>query len=587
MDRGESFQLRSEQPEQPKASREEEDGDSRVDVDVSIQVVSPTEATASDSTPVAVYGAQLQAQQAFAAKRRAWMRSSVETRRRQDALTQDKNSLDAEGALYGFPVLDYTDLDTLQPLPQARQRDRAPHLPADPVLASSSGFDWAFDNPRAESIPLASFPLPQEAEMKASGQVRKLQETVEELQATLARVLRGLGDRPSHALSGSVYGRDSARPVIPYDLDRTNRGYLPSAVMDPRIRIPPPESFKGDFNDHAKLEAFITRSRGYYAAAGKISTTESITTDSVRHFVSSLFSSLDNSGISPLNWITARLDQVGGDAPYTLVDLYADMRLFWSDPMFKKRLMDTFMAVRQGIRSANVYGATVKSLVSQIDRKHLTDTLVVRVFIAGLNPAARAYVDDQILIEERVYRDRGLGEFTPALDRLIDWASARDNVSSSTATANPSRQVGQTDSPARSTSRSVPLSSTASPRTTDALAPRPPRPSSRSDWELRAQSFQDKFSMSSRSTWPASRPGIPPTGTNCWNCAQSGHWTMACPNSRVIPKFAILSSIQGFWGMEDALDYESVGLDVDEFNEYGAMPSTDSVGDLLGDEDFA
>ena len=160
MDRGESFQLRSEQPEQPKASREEEDGDSRVDVDVSIQVVSPTEATASDSTPVAVYGAQLQAQQAFAAKRRAWMRSSVETRRRQDALTQDKNSLDAEGALYGFPVLDYTDLDTLQPLPQARQRDRAPHLPEEPVLASSSGFDWAFNHPRAESIPLASFPYP-------------------------------------------------------------------------------------------------------------------------------------------------------------------------------------------------------------------------------------------------------------------------------------------------------------------------------------------------------------------------------------------------------------------------------------------
>lgn len=72
-----------------------------------------------------------------------------------------------------------------------------------------------------------------------------------------------------------------------------------------------------------------------------------------KHFVKTLFATTEVERVSAYTWATMQLETVKLGDPYLLMDLYKDMRLFWTDPTYTERMMEQFMAVKQNHRPAN------------------------------------------------------------------------------------------------------------------------------------------------------------------------------------------------------------------------------------------
>ena len=157
----------------------------------------------------------------------------------------------------------------------------------------------------------------------------------------------------SAAFRASQYGRDALDRPAPYSVTRLSRGPTQSAVINARIWMPPPEKWVGKFNNHAELEVFIDASKGYYEAAGKISVDQALDNVAAKHFVKTLFATTEVERVSAYTWATMQLETVKLGDPYSLMDLYKDMRLFWTDPTYTERMMEQFMAVKQNHRPAN------------------------------------------------------------------------------------------------------------------------------------------------------------------------------------------------------------------------------------------
>lgn len=369
-------------------------------------------------------------------------------------------------------------------------------------------------------------------------------------------------DRPRY-----LYGRTPPPARIPYDLAHPQRQVPKTAEMDPRVKMTAPPAWKGVFNDHAALELFIDSSRGYYLAVGKLSSFDALTTEAIKFFVASLFSTEKIGGLAAQEWLRSRFASVQASRKYTLEDLYDDMRSFWSDPTYGERMLVELHSLRQGTSPANVYGALHLALTAKCDAAELTPALVVRVFLKGLNSIVEQHV--RLKIHEEKSRFAKLGHaFVPSHDEMVDWASACDPrlialKSSVSVSAVSSVRFPPYPPPSSVSSSSIPSSS---------------RKVTRPLWETGAARFQARFPIAERSTWPLGRTDPPSDGVNCWNCGGRGHWSLNCTNARVLPAVAVLASIAGGWVESERDERDDV---VDEFAEYGRAREDDSVGDDL------
>ena len=387
------------------------------------------------------------------------------------------------------------------------------------------------------------------------------------------------------AMRNSKYGRSEPAPLVPFERLRSTRGHISSAQALPRAKVPPPAQWKGIFNDHGALEEWVHRAAGYLETAVGIFRHEALDDTAVKYHVESLFSSVEENGTSTASWVRMKLEMVVPGVPYTLDDLFNDMRLFWTDPKFEERELNKLLTMTQGQDTANVFLSKFLQVTRRLRSSILSDHMVHRVFVAGLHPVAKQYVEDQIRLFEDNFLETGRGEPVPSLEKIARWAGARDDkVLAPPSRFPPSSSFSAPSQPSASRSLAppapVPFSTRPAPKASEGLLSKIPSTSrsplnSKDAWERRAREFQSRFPVEDRKNWPPARDSPPPPHFQCWNCGRTGHWSVACTHARVDPRVAAaqLASVQvavaycDLWEETEDVDYE--------FEAYGVVGQAD------------
>jgi hypothetical protein len=426
--------------------------------------------------------------------------------------------------------------------------------------------------PGKESIPQVLFhapPPPQGSslsrkEVEMEKELRMLRLTVSRLES------RMLAGSEQGVLRTSRYGRSEPVPLVPFERSLSTRGPVPSAIALPKVKVPMPPQWKGVFNDHGALEEWIHRAAGYLETAVGILRTEALDDVAVKYHIESLFSPAEENGTSAASWARMKLEMVVPGVPYTLNDLFNDMRLFWTDPKFEERELNRLLSMNQGRDTANVYLSKFLQVTRRLRSSILTDHMVHRVFVAGLHPTAKQYVEEQTRLFEDHFLETGQGEAVPSLEKLARWAGARDDRSivpgrfMSSSTPAVSQPVGVVRSMAPSVAAPVRHALKGAPGLLPLALSTTRSPSNpKETWERRAREFQSRFPMEDRKNWPPARDGSPPPHFQCWNCSRTGHWSVACVHSRVEPRFAAqVAPVQvavvycDLWEETEGIDYE-------------------------------
>jgi hypothetical protein len=394
----------------------------------------------------------------------------------------------------------------------------------------------------------------------------------------------------------SKYGRSEPAPLLPFERSLPTRGYMPSAAPILKVKVPMPPQWKGVFNNHGALEEWIYNAAGYLETAAGICRTEALDSVAAKYHVAALFSPVESDGSSAASWARMKLEKVAPGFPYSLDDLFNDMRLFWTDPEFEERELQHLLTMNQGRDTANVYLSKFLQVAGRLRSSILTDHMVHRVFVAGLHPVPKQYVKEQTRLFEDQFLETGIGEAVPSLEKIARWAGARDDrllapsrfTLSSVPTPPPVAAralVPQAPSPARP----APKSPAGLPPATASAPARSPS-NTKDIWERRAREFQSRFPMEDHKNWPPARDGAPPAHFQCWNCGRTGHWSVACTHARVDPRFASqVASIQIAVVYCDLWE-ETAGVNY-EFEAYGvAVWAPVEEEDLLGlddSQDFA
>jgi len=440
-------------------------------------------------------------------------------------------------------------------------------------------------------VPAHALPVPP-ADTKATEMARDMQM----LRLANARLVEQLAQAESvtvqAALRTSKYGRSDPPPLVPFERSLSARGDVSSAFPTPKVRVPMPDQWKGVFNDHGALEEWIDTAAGYLETAVNISRMEALDSVAAKYHVVSLFSPAVVNGSSAASWARMRLQSVVPGVPYTLEDLFNDMRLFWTDPKFEERELQRLYSMTQGRDTANEYLAKFLQVTQRLRSSILTDHLVHRIFLAGFHSIARLYVEQQIVqLQDSVFQN-GRGNAVPSLDQMTRWAGTLDDrvVAASTRAPSASFLPVPTSSTVRTSVPSAPSPARPASKAPLGLLPAPSSAANRSPsnpkelWERRARDFQARFPMEDRKNWPPARDGTPPAYFQCWNCGQTGHWSVACSHARVDPRFAVQVAMVQIAMVYCDLWEETEGIDY-EHEAYGVAGSSPSEEDLLSFDD--
>jgi hypothetical protein len=413
--------------------------------------------------------------------------------------------------------------------------------------------------------------------------------------ARLAEQLASIGNQTVlGAMRTSQYGRSDPAPLVPFERSLSGRSAVQSAIPTPKVKVPMPVQWKGMFNDHGALEEWIDTAAGYVETAVNISRTEALDSVAAKYHVVSLFSPLEANGSSAASWARMRLQMVVPGVPYTLEDLFNDMRLFWTDPKFEERELQRLHSMNQGRDTANVYLAKFLQVTQRLRSSILTDHMVHRVFLAGFHPIARLYVEQQIVqLEDSVFQT-GHGNPVPTLNQMTRWASTLDDRVVAASSRALSASLLPVPASALSAARAPILTALSPARSASkgpsGLLPVPSSAANRSPsnpkelWERRAREFQARFPMEDRKNWPPAREGNPPSHFQCWNCGRTGHWSVACTHARVDPRFAVQVAMVHIAMVYCDLWEETEGIDY-EHESYGVASLAPDEEDLLSFDD--
>jgi hypothetical protein len=286
-----------------------------------------------------------------------------------------------------------------------------------------------------------------------------------------------------------------------------------TGVVSIKVKATPPRPWKGVF-DFSEQNSWIRTATGYLVSIG-LQVDDYLDPSSLAfHLVRELMSSdapSGSGGISPQRWFDLRHDREPWECA---ADVFAEVRHHWVDPRAAERSVLQFRAAKQGSMRASEFGALVSSLAAACFTRRFGDADKQEVFLAGLIPDTRAYVEMQV--RQRVRESRSTDFQT-----LVDIAADRDAIT----------LFSSSTSSRKTTSTPSPTSSSHSTSTTMNSADRP-----KASWVAQAKEWQAKFPLGSKGDWFRPSTRSVPSFVRCYNCSKcAGHLSLSCPSPRVAP----------------------------------------------------
>jgi hypothetical protein len=291
-----------------------------------------------------------------------------------------------------------------------------------------------------------------------------------------------------------------------------------TGVISVKVKATPPRPWKGVF-DFSEQNSWIRTATGYLVSIG-LQVDDYLDPSSLAfHLVRELMSSdapSGSGGISPQRWFDLRHDREPWECA---ADVFAEVRRHWVDPRAAERSIIQFRAAKQGLMRASEFGALVSSLAAACFTRRFGDADKQEVFLAGLVPDTRAYVEMQV--RQRVRESRSTDFQT-----LVDIAADRDAIN----LFSPSSSSPSTSSKKAVSAPSLTVLSPSMSTTTNS-ADRPKAP-----WIALAKEWQAKFPVASKGDWFRPSTRSVPSFVRCYNCSKcAGHLSFSCPSPRVAP----------------------------------------------------
>jgi hypothetical protein len=309
------------------------------------------------------------------------------------------------------------------------------------------------------------------------------------------------------------------------------------AKLSVKLKVTAPHLWKGSFK-RPERDGWIRSAKGYFAAIGlnlDAALSEELT-PLPYHTVRELMSpDAPSTGVSPQQWFDNRNIRVPWKSAREILHAIAD---YWVDDDAEERALKEFRSARQRSLRAREFGALVEALAACCTERSLTALDKREVFLEGLNPATRDYVDMQMRQRKR---DGKTSDFNAIVAIAADLDVRHSSGRLGTGPSPPSAGTPQTKrSSAPTTNSSHPGNELAPTTTQPRVNKGRPTPE---EWLTAAREFQDRYPMDKKSEWTqtatsAGRGRPAPPSLQCYNCGQLGHYSRACTNGRISPKSA-------------------------------------------------
>jgi hypothetical protein len=356
-------------------------------------------------------------------------------------------------------------------------------------------------------------------------------EVKEETEETIRRRLRSLAaTEAAIAHERATLVRSLARGVIGGGLvssDSESDDVYPTSST--KAKVTPPRPWKGSFV-HSELEAWIRSADGYLESIN-IRPKTKLSTRLVVTILRDLMSpDAPPGGVSPQRWFDLTHDQKHWER---VRDVFVAIRGHWVDDRAADRTVAAFRAAKQGTDMARSFGARVQDLATACVDRNFSDDDKKEVFLNGLVPDTRAYVDLEV---RRRKREGKVTDF----ETMIAIAADRDSVSfhsASISALTPARKPASTPTT---------LSTSSSPTTTrSSFSPAPIRDRSTHPWVARATKWQAEYAVADKADWFFSQTRPVDPALRCFNCGKcAGHLSRACPSVRVPPTSVHIAAVK-------------------------------------------
>jgi hypothetical protein len=325
-------------------------------------------------------------------------------------------------------------------------------------------------------------------------------------------------DEERAALARAIATLELGNPARSVDFASPPRGRR-TGVVSAKIKATPPRPWKGVF-DFSEQNSWIRTATGYLISVG-LQVEDYLDPASLAfHLVRDLMGSeapSGSGGISPQRWFDLRHDREPWECA---ADVFAEIRRHWVDPRAAERSVVQFRAAKQGTMRASEFGALVASLAASCFTRHFGDADQQEVFLAGLIPDTRAYVEMQV--RQRVRDSRPTNFQT-----LVDIAADRDAIApiSTSSMSSASKKSAPPISSPPSLSSKMTSSSSSSPTRS---------------WVDRAMEWQARHPIEARGDWFKKADSPAPANLRCFGCARTGHYSYECSAPRVTPSAKLL-----------------------------------------------
>jgi hypothetical protein len=313
----------------------------------------------------------------------------------------------------------------------------------------------------------------------------------------------------------------------------------PIATLSVKLKVTAPRLWKGSFK-RPERDGWSRSAKGYFAAIGldlDAALSEDLT-PLPYHTIRELMSpDAPSTGVSPQQWFDNRNARNPWKSAREILEGIAE---YWVDDDAEERALREFRSARQKSLRAREFGALVEALAASCTERTLSTSDKRELFLEGLNPSIRDYVDMQIRQRKRDGKESDFHTIvTIAADLDVRHSAHRvGSVLPAPTTGGTARRISApatignsagTDSPSASGPSSQPRSTKGRP--------------SPEEWLAAARDFQERFPMNKKVEWAqttatAGRGRQAPATMQCYNCGQLGHYSRACTNMRIAPKSA-------------------------------------------------